>query len=88
MQLQKESARADQAEKTNSELQDEHQAAYDLVYSKDQLLELGQAEISQLRETLNQTIAQQEEQAARWEFHLLNCPAKHSTFVNFLKFRY
>lgn len=71
LRLQKESARADQAERTNSELQDEHQAACDLAHSKDQLLELGQAEISQLRESLNQTIAQQEEQAARWEFYLL-----------------
>lgn len=71
MRLQKESTRADQAEKTNTELQDEHQAACDLARSKDQLLELGQAEISQLRESLAQATAQQEEQGARWEFYML-----------------
>lgn len=71
LRLQKESTRADQAEKTNTELQDEHQAACDLARSKDQLLELGQAEISQLRESLAQATAQQEEQGARWEFYML-----------------
>lgn len=71
LRLQKESTRADQAERTNTELQDEHQAACDLARSKDQLLELGQAEISQLRESLTQATAQQEEQGARWEFYLL-----------------
>lgn len=71
LRLQKESTRADQAERTNTELQDEHQAACDLARSKDQLLELGQAEISQLRESLAQATAQQEEQGARWEFYLL-----------------
>lgn len=71
LRLQKESTRADQAERTNTELQDEHQAACDLAHSKDQLLELGQAEISQLRESLAQATAQQEEQGARWEFYLL-----------------
>lgn len=71
LRLQKESTRADQAERANTELQDEHQAACDLARSKDQLLELGQAEISQLRESLAQATAQQEEQGARWEFYLL-----------------
>lgn len=69
--MQKEISRAEQAERTNTELQDEHQAARDLVRSKDQLLELGQAEISQLRESLAQSTAQQEEQNARWEFYYL-----------------
>lgn len=63
--LQKESSRTEQAEKTNRELQEEHQAACDLARSKDQLLELGQAEISQLREGLAQAAAQQEQEAAR-----------------------
>ena len=71
LRLQKESARAEQAERTNTELQDEHQAACDLVHSKDQLVELGRAEISQLRESLAQATAQQEEQSARWEVNLL-----------------
>lgn len=71
LRLQKESTRADQAERTNTELQDEHQAACDLARSKDQLLDLGQAEISQLRESLARATAQQEEQGARWEFYLL-----------------
>lgn len=70
--MQKESARADQAERTNTELQDEHQAACDLAHSKDQLLELGQAEIGQLRESLAQASAQQEEQGARLDI-LLPC---------------
>lgn len=65
LRLQKESSRAEQAEKTNTELQEEHQAACDLAHSKDQLLELGQAEISQLREGLAQATALQEEQTAR-----------------------
>lgn len=65
LRLQKESARADQADRTNTELQDEHQAACDLAHSKDQLLELGQAEIGQLRESLAQATAQQEEHGAR-----------------------
>ncbi len=69
--LQKEMSRAEQAERTNTELQDEHQAACDLARSKDQLVELGQAEISQLRESLALATAQQEEQNARWEFYLL-----------------
>lgn len=63
--LQREMTRAEQAERTNAELQDEHQAACDLAQSKDQLLELSQTEISQLRESLAQTIAQQEQQTAR-----------------------
>ncbi|KAK2854193.1 hypothetical protein Q5P01_006854 [Channa striata] len=65
LQLQKEIARAEQAERTNIELQGEHQAACDLARSKDQLVELGQAEISQLRESLTQATAQQEEQNVR-----------------------
>lgn len=69
MQLQKETTRADQAERIIAELQDEHQAACDLARSKDQLLELGQAEIIQLRESLRQATAQ-EEQGARWDFNL------------------
>lgn len=69
--MQKEITRAERAERTNTELQDEHQAACDLVRSKDQLVELGQAEISQLRESLAQSTAQQEEENARWEFYLL-----------------
>lgn len=71
LRLQKEMSRAEQAERTNMELQDEHQAACDLARSKDQLVELGQAEISQLRESLTLATAQQEEQSARWEFYLL-----------------
>ena len=59
--------RAEQAEKTSTELQAEHQAACDLVHSKEQLVELRQAEINQLRESLEQATAQQEEQNLRWE---------------------
>lgn len=70
MQLRKETTRADQAERIITELQDEHQAAYDLARSKDQLLELGQAEIIQLRASLSQATAEQEEQGARWDFNL------------------
>lgn len=73
MQLQKEATRADQAERIVTELQDEHQAACDLARSKDQLLELGQAEIIQLRESLSQATAQLEEQGARWDFNLRLC---------------
>lgn len=68
LQLQKESARADQAERINTELQDEHQAACDLARSKDQLLDLGQTEINHLRESLAQATAQQEQQGTRWDF--------------------
>lgn len=80
LRLQKELARAEQAERTNAELQDEHQAACDLAHSKDQLLELGQAEVSQLRESLARATAQQEEHSARWDFavvlvHNLNTTA-------------
>lgn len=63
--MQKESTRAEQAERTNTELQNEHQAACDLAHSKDQLVELGQAEIIHLRDSLAQATAQQEEQSAR-----------------------
>jgi len=65
--LQKEITRAEQAEKTNGELQEEHQAACGLLRSTDQLMELGQAETRQLRESLAQATAQQEEQTTRWE---------------------
>lgn len=64
--MQKEVTRAEHAERTNTELQDEHQAACDLVRSKDQLVELGQAEIKQLRESLAQATSKQEELNARW----------------------
>lgn len=67
LRLQKEISRAELAERTITELQDEHQAACDLVRSKDQLIELGQAEISQLRESLAQSTAEQEKQNTRWE---------------------
>lgn len=70
MQLQQETTRADQAEKVVTEVQDELQTACDLAQSKDQLLELGQAEITQMRESLSQATAQQEERAARWDFNL------------------
>lgn len=70
MQLQQETTRAARAERIITELQDELQAACDLARSKDQLLELGQAEIIQMRESLGQATAQQEEQAARWDFNL------------------
>lgn len=73
MQLQKEMTRADQAERIITELQDEQKAACDLARSKDQLLELGQAEIIQLRESLSQATAQQEEQGARWDFNGCFC---------------
>lgn len=63
--LQKESSRAEQAESTNRELQEEHQTACDLVRSKDQLLELGQAEIRQLIESLAQATALQEQQTEK-----------------------
>lgn len=63
--LLKESSRAEEAEKTNRELQEEHQAACDLARSKDQLLELGQAEVRQLREGLAQATALQEQHTAR-----------------------
>lgn len=66
--MQKEITRAELAERMNTDLQDEHKATCDLVRSKEQLVELGRAEISQLRESLAQTIAHQEEQNARWEF--------------------
>ena len=66
-QLQKEMTRAELAERSNAGLQEEHQAACDLVRSKDQLVELAQAEISQLRESLVQATAQQEEQSTRWD---------------------
>ncbi|XP_011607920.1 centromere protein F isoform X1 [Takifugu rubripes] len=65
VQLQEEVTRAGQAKRINLELRGEHQAACDLVQSKNRLLELGQAEIIQLRESLSQAIAQQEEQGAR-----------------------
>uniref|UniRef100_A0A3Q0RL32 Centromere protein F n=1 Tax=Amphilophus citrinellus TaxID=61819 RepID=A0A3Q0RL32_AMPCI len=55
LRLQKEITRAELAERMNTELQDEHKAACDLVRSKEQLVELGQAEIGQLRESLAQT---------------------------------
>lgn len=61
----------------NSELRSEHQAACDLVQSKNRLLELGQVEIIQLRESLSQAIAQQEEQGARWENNLWLCKHHH-----------
>lgn len=64
--LQRETARAEAAEKSITELQHEQQATSDLVRSKEQLLEMGQAEISQLRESLSQATAQQEEHSARW----------------------
>lgn len=70
--MQKEIARAEQAERTNTQLLDELQAACDLVHSKEQLVELGQAEISQLRDSLAQSTAQQEEQNVRWEFYLFS----------------
>lgn len=66
--MQKEIARAELAERTNAELQEEQQAACDLLCSKDQLLELGQTEVSHLRESLAQATTQQEEQNARWDF--------------------
>lgn len=69
--LEKEIARAEQAEKTIIQLQDEYQTACDLARSKDQLLELGQTRISQLKESLAQATAQQEEQNIRWEFYLI-----------------
>lgn len=68
--LQRETARAELAERTNVELQEEHQAACDLVRSKDQLVALGLAEVSQLKESLAQSTAQQEKQNARWEEEL------------------
>lgn len=67
LRLQQEVTRAELAEKCNAELQDQHQAACDLAHSKDQLVELGQAEISQLRESLAQANAQQDTQYARSE---------------------
>lgn len=76
----KEIARAEQAERTITQLQDEHQTACDLAHSKDQLIELGRAEINQLRESLAQATAQQEEQNIRWEFYLFNSFV--STFSN------
>lgn len=71
-QLQQETARAELAERKNIELQEEHHAACDLVRSKDQLLELGLAEISQLKESLAQSTAQQEQQDIRWQLHYYN----------------
>lgn len=70
VQLQKERTQAAQAQRINSQLQDEHQASCDLARSKDQLLELGQAEIIQMRVSLSQATAQQEEQGARWDCNL------------------
>lgn len=64
--MQKEITRAELAERMNTELQDEHKAACDLVRSKEQLVELGLAEISQLRDSLAQITAQQEEHSARF----------------------
>lgn len=67
VQLQKEKTQALQAQRLNSELQDEHRASCDLAQSKDHLLELGQAEIIQLRVSLSQATALQEEQGTRWD---------------------
>lgn len=64
-QLQKETARAELAERKNGDLQEEQRAACDLVRSKDQLLELGLAEICQLKESLAQ-------QSSRWELFSFN----------------
>lgn len=71
--LQKEIVRAEEAERSYAQLQDEHQAACDLACSKDQLVELSQSEISQLRESLAQATAQHEVQNARWEIFFLVC---------------
>lgn len=76
VQLQKETARADRAERVNTELQDEHQAACDLARSKDQLLDLGRAEITQLRESLSRATAQQEEHGARWDLNVFTTSAR------------
>ncbi|XP_072320728.1 uncharacterized protein cenpf [Eucyclogobius newberryi] len=63
--LQKEEARAEQAERRITQLQEEQEATFDLITSKDQLVELGRAEINQLRESLSLATAQQEEQVTR-----------------------
>ncbi|CAL9701706.1 unnamed protein product [Knipowitschia caucasica] len=62
MRLQREVARAEQAERR---LLEEQQVNGDLLSSKDQLLELGQAEINQLRDSLSVATTQQEEQEVR-----------------------
>ena len=64
--LQQEAVRADQAERSCSQLQDQHQTTCDLVLSKEQMLELGQAEISQLRDSLALASEQQDAQHSRW----------------------
>lgn len=63
--LRAEVARAEQAEKTNVQLQDELQVTCDLTRSKDQLLDLSQAEVRQLRESLSQASAEHQEQTTR-----------------------
>ncbi|XP_019751367.1 centromere protein F-like [Hippocampus comes] len=65
LQLKREIARAEQAEKSITQLQHEQRASSDLARSKEQLIELGQAEIRQLRDTLAQATAELEERNLR-----------------------
>ncbi|CAL8403773.1 unnamed protein product [Boreogadus saida] len=63
--LQQEAGRADRAERSGSQLQEQHQTTCDLLLSKEQMLELGQAETSQLRDSLALASEQQDAQHRR-----------------------
>ena len=63
--LQQESGRAERAEKSHADLLEQYQTACDLALSKDSVIELGQAEVCQLRESLSQSTAQQDQLQAR-----------------------
>ncbi|XP_061881910.1 centromere protein F isoform X2 [Entelurus aequoreus] len=63
--LQRETLRAEQAERSITQLQEEHQVAYNLALSKDQLLECSQAELHQLEERLARATAEHEDRSSR-----------------------
>ena len=63
--LQQEAGRADRAEVSRAQLQEQHQTTCDLLLSKEQMLELGQAETSQLRDSLALASEQQDAQNHR-----------------------
>ncbi|XP_062303540.1 centromere protein F [Osmerus eperlanus] len=63
--LQQESERAERAERSHVELSEQYQVACDMAQSKDSVIELGQAEVSRLRESVAQASAQLDQQQAR-----------------------
>ena len=63
--LQQESGRAERAEKSHADLLEQYQTACDLALSKDSVIELGQAEVCQLRESLSQSTAQRDQLQAQ-----------------------